>query len=448
MQQTVRLKTAAPTRAVTREPGHHFFGYYDKTPWDASGRYLLALQAPFGERPPGPDDVATLGVVDLHDGETFEPFAETRAWNWQQGCMLQWLPSAMGQLVIYNDRDGDHFVSIVRDALSGREIRRLPRPIYALSRDGAQALSLNFSRLHHQRPGYGYAGLPDRWQDVAEPEDDGIYWMDLDSGQSKLIISIAQAARLSRKPSMEGAVHRFNHLQFSPDDAQFIFLHRWRPPIRSTLGLDRRLRGGLRGLRRLVRRDEEFANASLGRRFELGLRGLRRVLVRNYGAGDPGLTRLNVARADGTEIAIVADEDVVSHFDWSDPQHILAWARHRGVDGFFLFELNGEATLVNGEAMPRDGHCSYSPDAARRWILNDTAAPDDDDCRELYVYDTRAGRRLNLGRFYSPPGLQGDFRCDLHPRWSRDGRQVCFDSAHGGSRQLYVMDLSQTLDPD
>ena len=95
--------------------------------------------------------------------------------------------------------------------------------------------------------------------------------------------------------------------------------------------------------------------------------------------------------------------------------------------------------------MPRDGHCSYSPDRERRWILNDTA-PDAEDHRELYLYDTRSGRRIDLGRYFSPPELANDFRCDLHPRWSRDGRQICFDSAHEGSRQLYVMDVSTVMD--
>jgi Tol biopolymer transport system component len=58
------------------------------------------------------------------------------------------------------------------------------------------------------------------------------------------------------------------------------------------------------------------------------------------------------------------------------------------------------------------------------------------------VYDTWTRRRIDLGRFFSPPELINDFRCDLHPRWSRDGRQVCFDSAHEGSRQLYVLELT------
>ena len=90
-------------------------------------------------------------------------------------------------------------------------------------------MTLNFSRLHHQRPGYGYAGVPDPWLHVPEPRDDGIYQMDLETGAQRLVIPTALLAETRRKPTMDGAVHRFNHLQFSPDGPRFIFLHRWRP---------------------------------------------------------------------------------------------------------------------------------------------------------------------------------------------------------------------------
>ena len=53
---------------------------------------------------------------------------------------------------------------------------------------------------------------------------------------------------------------------------------------------------------------------------------------------------------------------------------------------------------------------------------------------------------LELGRFHSPPRYAGPVRCDLHPRWSRDGGQVCIDSVHEGSRQMYVIDAAKALD--
>ena len=137
--------------AVTRGPRLHFFGYYDKTPWDVSGRYLLALEADFMDRRPGPDDVATVGMVDLAEGNRFVPLGETRAWNWQQGCMLQWLPGSPDE-IIFNDRDGDHFVARIVNVQTGAR-RTLPLPVYAVSPNGTDAVSLNFSSLYDVRPG-------------------------------------------------------------------------------------------------------------------------------------------------------------------------------------------------------------------------------------------------------------------------------------------------------
>ena len=40
----------------------------------------------------------------------------------------------------------------------------------------------------------------------------------------------------------------------------------------------------------------------------------------------------------------------------------------------------------------------------------------------------------------------GTLRCDLHPRWNRDGRQVCIDSIHEGNRHMYVLDVPRIVE--
>jgi hypothetical protein len=42
-----------PVDNLTGGPRHHFFGYHDKYPWDSTGRYVLALETGFMDRPPG-----------------------------------------------------------------------------------------------------------------------------------------------------------------------------------------------------------------------------------------------------------------------------------------------------------------------------------------------------------------------------------------------------------
>ena len=372
-------------RALTRGPQHHFFGYYDKYPWNKSGRYLLGLETSFMDRPPAPEDRALIGLIDLEGDAAWRPLAETRAWNWQQGTMLQWLGSDPERSIVYNIRQDDGFAGVIQDVHTG-EKRLLPRPVYALSRDGKQAVSVNFARIHQTRPGYGYAGLPDPWEDELHPAADGIYRMDLESGEHDLIVSLDQIVRIRPTPSMQGAKHWFNHLQFNTDGSRFLFLHRW------------------------VAED-----------------GSRR-------------TRLFTAAPDGSDICCVAEDDLVSHFDWCNQRQILAWARQREIgDYYFLFTDQSDQVEVVGEGvLTEDGHCSYGPDG--QWLLTDTY-PDQESERTLILFRVTDGRRFDVGRFYALPEVTGEIRCDLHPRWSRDGRQICFDSVHEGTRQIYVMDV-------
>ncbi len=376
-----------PIRAVTSGPRHHFFGYYDKSPWDFSGRWILGLETTFMDRPPTEHDVATIGLIDTARGNAWRPVAETRAWNWQQGCMLQWLDGGRGGEIIFNDRRDGELVARIVHPDAGRE-RVLGRPVYGVNAAGTHAVSLNFARLHHQRPGYGYAGVDDPWRREDEPAEDGLHAMDLATGQSRLILSIAAAAAFQRRPEFTGRVHRFNHAQFSHDGRRFACLHRCKTP--------------------------------------------------NQEVGDTRLLTLNL---DGSALRSLSDHGLVSHYDWRGSDAILAWARRDGLgDHYFLFpDGSGSAQRVGDGVLTCDGHCSFSPDG--EWVLTDTY-PDTTQHRTLLLYRWATGERIDIGRFHAPP-LDWQIRCDLHPRWSPDGRQVCVDSIHEGSRQIYVVDVSE-----
>ena len=132
--------------------------------------------------------------------------------------------------IVWNDRDGDHFCCHILDVRSGKR-RTIPHPIYTLSPDGKTGLSLDFSRLHDVRPGYGYAGVPDPYADQLAPSDTGIYRVDMQTGEQEMIISLGEIAALATSQANDGGrKHKFNHLLFSPDGSRFIFLHRWTGP--------------------------------------------------------------------------------------------------------------------------------------------------------------------------------------------------------------------------
>jgi len=129
-----------PVRAVTRGPGFHWFGYYDKFAFSADNRYLLSNQVNFEHRSPTADDVIRVGMIDLENGDRWTELGESRAWGWQQGCMLQWRPGHRSE-VLWNDRVDGQFVCHVLDVKTGKK-RTLPKPIYTVSPDGSWGLSV------------------------------------------------------------------------------------------------------------------------------------------------------------------------------------------------------------------------------------------------------------------------------------------------------------------
>jgi Tol biopolymer transport system component len=137
------------------------------------------------------------------------------------------------------------------------------------------------------------------------------------------------------------------------------------------------------------------------------------------------------------------DADVVSHYDWLDNQRILIWARDKEQPGHFWLvdAARGDRRVIGAGVLVEDGHVSFSPD--RKWVLNDTY-PDRYDMRTLMLFRWTGGERIDLARLHSPKSRWwGEIRCDLHPRWSRNGTRVCIDSVHTGERQMYVADVGE-----
>jgi len=223
-----------PIRAITEGPNYHWFGYYDKLQFDPTSRYVLGMEVDFEHRSPTADDVIKVGMIDLRDGDRWIELGSTRAWCWQQGCMLQWRPGSRNE-VVWNDRrcdgsGGDTFFCHVMN-VETREERTLPHPIYTIGPDGKSAVAPDFSRINDMRPGYGYAGPPEPHADELAPDDAGIWGIDLDSGETKLLVSLAEVAAIAYPHAdLSEAKHYINHLLYNTDGTRFEFLHRWRAP--------------------------------------------------------------------------------------------------------------------------------------------------------------------------------------------------------------------------
>jgi hypothetical protein len=379
-----------PVRTITRGPKHHWFAYYDKLELDPTCRYVLGMEVDFEHRSPTADDVIKVGMVDLEEDDKWIELGETRAWCWQQGCMLQWRPGSKSE-ILWNDRQGDRFVCHVLDVFT-RKKRTIPYPVYTVSPCGKWAVSPDFRRVNDMRPGYGYTGLPDPHVDEQAPQGSGIFRVDLDTGEQQLVVSLADIAKIPMPGrDLSPMKHYFNHLLTSPDGSRFEFLHRWRGPG-----------------------------------------------VRSFG------TRMLTAAPDGSDVRVIDPSGYTSHFIWRDPKHILAWSRHPSHgNAFYLFEdkTGGKVEVVGKDVMTNNGHCTYLP--GNEWILNDTYPQGKERLQSPYLYHVETGRRVWLGHFHLRPEYTGEWRCDTHPRFSPNGRGVVIDSPHTGEgRQLHLIDLS------
>ena len=173
-------------QSLTPEPGHYFFGYYDRCPWNSDNTRHLALRVDQCERLPRRGEKADVGYV-ADDGRGFVKLTETRTWCHQQGAMTLWLKH-QPDTFIYNDYDEKEQRMLARIYRLGQGVTgQYELPVYAVSPDGRWAAALNFARI--PRRGYSYADavLPAE-QRHPDLDSDGIFLLDLHSGERKIYL--------------------------------------------------------------------------------------------------------------------------------------------------------------------------------------------------------------------------------------------------------------------
>lgn len=383
-----------PSVRITGGEGHYVYGYYDNPAFSGGNEYHLVHRVPFCDRLQAPGDTVELGMIELRN-MNYIKLAETTAWNFQQGAMLQWNPNASDDEIMYNTTLDGAYRGVIFNIHTRKVVTVLDQPVANVDPTGKYALAINFGRMFDYRPGYGYADITDPYQFVNHPEGDGIYLTDLHSGRSKLILSLDQIWRFIQPIfRLDEAKLTINHINFNTDGTRFVFLARCA-----------------------------------------------------QGAGRPRVSALLTANTDGSGLHCLSDYDYNSHLHWKDPKHLLIHGANEAGEQLYLYpdQTFNRPAIINADYFKKDGHCSYSPD--RQWILYDSY-PDEHRYRHLYLYRVAAGEGLTLGSYYSPGELHrfdDELRCDLHPRWNRDGTAISFDSTHEGQRHVYMMDLRSVV---
>jgi len=367
---------------VAIRPGF-FFGFHDKSPFSADDRFLLGQKGLIPLRMPTPVDEAEIGVFSGEGWSEYRSLGRTRAWNWHQGSMLQWLGN--GYQFTVNDFDGEKHVARVLDAETGTEVDRLPCPVAALAPGGLHFASYDFFRSGIGLAGYGYANGIDPEADSLAPCSHGLVVGNTATHERSTLFTVDSLARFEPDSGAAGAFHWISHVQFAPGGKRLKFFHRWVLP------------------------DKRW------------------------------FTRMFSCNIDGSDLYLFPTNRMVSHVAWRDDRGLLAYARTSDGDGYYLFgDGDGSFARIGAEAFNCDGHPQFR--SGGRYFVTDTY-PDRLRCQRLYVYDMSENKVHLIAAFRSDKKFVGSeltdrYVVDLHPRWNRAGDVICFDSSHTGVRSL------------
>ena len=109
----------------------YFYGYYDKSPWDKTDRYMISLRVKQTYKSVAPKEEAEVIIIDTKNNNEVIKIASTKSWNVQQGCMAQWLGPDFSEKIIYNDfRDGKYCSVIFNVKLKKEEKIYSPKRCY------------------------------------------------------------------------------------------------------------------------------------------------------------------------------------------------------------------------------------------------------------------------------------------------------------------------------
>ena len=381
---------------VTFGPRHHFFGYIGQSltvPWSSDGRYIVALRTAYHDHMPEPGDAADVVLIDTQQGKRVVRVDRSRAWNFQQGTMFYWNPDSPGTQFFFNDRDPktQRVFTVLYDIKEHRRIREcrfddVPVANGGVCPKGGFFLAINYGRMARLRPVTGYPGVADPTARVAAPDNDGIFRVDVATGQRRLLVSFRQLRDLLRD----------KHERI--DEVGFYINHS------------------------LCSRNGELVYFYARAR---------------YGDKTMAVNAPCSVRTDGT--GLTAHEYIGGHPEWAEGSRVIGQKGNRQV----LYDVEKKEVvgqIATPEIIPKPGgDIALSPDG--KWFVNGYGAGG----KNYYVIVRLSdGAYVRSQDFSRGPYVRGELRIDPAPRWNRTSDAVLVPCwTKDGTRQMFILRIRQ-----
>lgn len=324
------------------------------------------------------DGEVNIIVREINSGKEMV-VGKSKAYNWQMGARALWIDS---DTVSWNDFDGEKYVCKWYSLTKKSVVKTIPMAVMDYAGKN-YALGTNWQRLISVDPDYSYRCLPELddklFYDYA---DDGIWMYDLRKDERHLLLSIEDVLNCRGNRLNTGGKHCINHIMISPDGKAFIFIHRY---------------------------------IFEGKHFD-------RLMYYDF-----------------KQLRCLLDDPCQSHFCWIDNQHIMGYCEYNSEIGWFEVELPSQKVHKLEKLTtchPKNGHPTPHAD----WIVIDSY-PDLSRMQSLIAYNIHTEKIMYLGEFFHDMKHHNYNRCDLHPKFTDDGRKVYLDTIYSGKRELCSIEL-------
>jgi hypothetical protein len=400
---------------ITPQTDRCLHRFFDTSPISPSGRYAALLQMPQEERLPEPGEAAGIVLVDLHTAEE-RVVAQTFGWEPQMGANINW--GADDDSLFYNDVNPNTWQPLcVRLNPHTGEKRSMPGSIYRISPDGKTIISACPKRMRRTQFGYGVI-VPDEFvpRNGGFQDDDGLYALDTETGESRLLVSIKDVFDRAEPPIdkalyEQGECYGF-HCKFNPQGDRLLFTMRW-------------------------------FRTDLEQPWDMIKKGLKYWVL--------------TMKPDGSDIRVAVGPE-----QWEKGGHHINWypdgrrlSMNLCLDGdkqLYLVEVGADGTNIGKiiDTIPGSGHPTVHPNG--RHIVTDSYGHEKvafgDGTVPIRFIDLQEKKEETIVRIpIANPGtlVSGALRVDPHPAWAPDHNHLVFNGYVGGTRRVFIADLSGVL---
>ena len=326
-------------------------------------------------------EFAKIIIRDINNTE--DVIEEVKSFNWQMGSRLIWIDD---DIISYNDFDGDKYICKWFSVSQKKHIKIFDYPLLDNYKQ-EYFLGINFQRLKSYAKEYAYNCLPElNDTEFKDYNHDGIWKVDATNSKRTLLLSISDVLNCEHTPLFEHAYHFLNHIMISPSGKSFMFIHRYYK------------------------------------------KGIRHDRLMYY---------------DFKSLKCLLNEKMQSHFCWIDNLHVFGYGEYNKKLGFYTINVETQSVKFHDKLTsthPKDGHPTYY----NKWVVIDSY-PDLSRMQSLIAYNIETQAIINIGEFFHDLKHKGITRCDLHPRFSDDGKSIYIDTIYLGKRQLCKINLNGLL---